>query len=464
MNLVKKILVVHAESQIRRRVVLALADAGYDVRSFTAADPALECARSEWFDLALVDYELPGTEGFAFLAELKTVQPTLPLILLVASLELPLIIRGIRLGLTDVIPVDADLRSLVRRVNGLLRPGQITGADEELTPADLEVVERVLARIDDTDRDRAETSVETRAITALREELLNAAKARAALETQLERAQHEKRALQEELKTLLAQNADQEKLQNELDALQAQREMADATQQVIEAKARKLADTRAEIAAERHALEAERERLAKAASAPGAPASEPDRDLDLEWARIDAIREDLREEEDRVRQDAARVRQESTQLARERRRWHEDLDLLQAREGNLRAYEERLRRLQADVEAGQLSEQAQQPRAPRGGTPSPFRDDAQVRAAWEKLQRANELLEAERAMFRDERMALRDLQQTIHRREADLRALEKQLALQDDGRRALQNAETVSEASKRSFTRAPFSVWTRSKT
>jgi predicted nucleic acid-binding Zn-ribbon protein len=79
--------------------------------------------------------------------------------------------------------------------------------------------------------------------------------------------------------------------------------------------------------------------------------------------RLDAIREDLREEEDKVRQDAARVRQEATQLAQERRRWHDDLDLLSAREENLRAYEERLRRLQAQVEAGQLSWHAQQPSA-----------------------------------------------------------------------------------------------------
>lgn len=468
MNLVKKILVVHADNHLRRRMVLALASAGYDVRAHTAAAPALAGARSEWFDLALIDYALPGANGFSFLEELKKVQPTVPLVMLVAELELPLIIRGIRLGLTDVLRADEDPRPLLRRVNNLLRPGQVTGADEELTPADLAAVERVLARIEHSDRgesDDGKLSAEDRAIATLRDELLEAAKARAALETKLERAQHEKRALEEELRTLLAQNVDQAKLQDELEALQAQREMAAIAQRTIEEKARQLADTRAEIAAERSALEQERVRLAE--RPPPEPvavnATDPLHDLDLEWSRLQARREDLREEEDAVRQEAAKVRLEATQLARERRRWHEDLDLLQAREENLRHYEERLRRLQAELEAGQLSWRAQQP--PRSaGVGHAMPHDATVQAAWEKLQRASELLEAEQAMFRDERMALQDLQQTINRRHEELRALEKELAARDAYRRTLPPpAAKPSAAAIKTFTRAPFALWGRSK-
>lgn len=474
MKLVKKLLVVHADPIIRRRLHLSLADAGYDVRAFAAPGAALSCAQAEWFDLALVDQELPGTDGFAFLDELKKVQPTLPLVLLVAMLELPLIIRGIRFGLTDVIPVDRDPRPVLRRVDALLRPGQVTGADEELTPADLEAVERVLAQVEASDRDRAEDSRETQAIAALRDELLAAAKARADLETKLERAEHEKRALQAELRTLLAQNADQEKLQDELAALQTQRDMAARAQQAIDDKARKLADTRAEIAAERSALEAERARLAAATPSPVTrPASPAEHELAQERLRLAAIREDLREEEDRLQQEAARVRQETTQLARERRRWHEDLDLLQAREGNLRAYEARLRQLQADLEAEQLTARAQLPADTAAPAASPYRDDPQIRGAWEKLQRANELLEAERAMFRDERLALQDLQQTIHRRHDELRALERTLAEKESVRRALPQPAKTGEAAApdqeerpsglKTFTRAPFAIWGRGK-
>lgn len=107
MNLVKKILIVHGDVRNRRRLVLILADAGYDVRSYPAPGPALDTARTEWFDLALVDSNLRGASEFAFTESLKRVQPTVPVVLLVRALELPMIVKGIRLGLTDVL-LDAE--------------------------------------------------------------------------------------------------------------------------------------------------------------------------------------------------------------------------------------------------------------------------------------------------------------------------------------------------------------------
>jgi len=80
MNLVKKILIVHGDAKMKRRLVLLLADAGYDLRSFTEGDPALETGRVEWFDLALVDAYLTGTASFDFVEALKKVQPTVPVV------------------------------------------------------------------------------------------------------------------------------------------------------------------------------------------------------------------------------------------------------------------------------------------------------------------------------------------------------------------------------------------------
>src|SRR4051812_11043389 len=90
MNLVKKILIVHGDPKARRRLVLVLADAGFDVRAFATADAAAENAQGEWFDLALVDHELPGMPGFAFVDRLKKIQPTIQVLLLVSQLELPI--------------------------------------------------------------------------------------------------------------------------------------------------------------------------------------------------------------------------------------------------------------------------------------------------------------------------------------------------------------------------------------
>ena len=70
-------------------------------------------------------------------------------------------------------------------------------------------------------------------------------------------------------------------------------------------------------------------------------------------------------------------------------------------------------------------------------THSPFQDDAAVKAAWEKLQRATDLLEAERAVFRDERMAMRELESDLKRRETKLEETEGRLGEQEKRMRGM---------------------------
>lgn len=445
MNLVKKILVVHGEAKARRRLVLTLADSGYDLRAFAASDPALESARAEWFDLAIVDGGSNGSAGFGFAEALKKTQPTVPVVLLVPELELPLVIKGIRAGLADVVADEADPRALLKRVHSLLRPGAPDGCDDDLTAGDLAEVENLLARLEVSEAPVGD------ALSAadLRQELVRAARDRAALELRIERLNHEKGAVEAELRTLLAQNADGKRLQAELAELQTQRELAAATQAAIDAKASKLAETRAEIARERAAVEEARRQLETAVPFP----SPAERELRTKREALEAMRQDLHEEQDRLRDEAARNRQEAAQIAQERRRWHEDLDLLAAQEDNLRAYEERLRQVQARLESDRVLWHQTQAVPQR----SPLADDTEVRLLWEKLQRATELLEADRAVFRDERMALREFETALKRREEALRQLEAKQVELDKRLRALPPPPSAS------LTRSPFSIWGKSK-
>ncbi len=443
MNLVKKILVVHGEAKARRRLVLTLADSGYDLRAFAAPESALEAARSEWFDLALIDGGANGTAGFSFAEALKKTQPTVPVVLLVPELELPLVIKGIRAGLADVVADAVDPRVILKRVHSLLRPTMPDGADDELTAGDLAEVEDLLARLAASE---APVRDDLSAVD-LRQELVRAARDRAALELRLERLNHEKGALEAELRTLLAQTADGKRLQAELAELQTQRELAVATQAAIDAKASRLAATREEIARERAAVDEARRELETTVPFP----SPAERELKVKRDALEALRQDLHEEQDRLRDEAARNRQEAAQIAQERRRWHEDLDLLAAQEDNLRAYEERLRQVQAKLESDRVLWHQTKDVPSR----SPLADDTEVRMLWEKLQRATELLEADRAVFRDERMALREFETTLKRREESLRQLEAKQAELDKRLRALPPPPAP--------TRSPFSIWGKGK-
>lgn len=148
-------------------------------------------------------------------------------------------------------------------------------------------------------------------------------------------------------------------------------------------------------------------------------------------------------------------------LAEERRRLQEDQDALREREGNLRDYEARLRGWQAEIDASRagLAPKASAPAASTPGAPlttlprpsrSPFTpEDPMLQAAWEKLHRSRELLEAEQAHLRDDRILIRE-QEIANKTRADaLDAREAALVT----REALVAAATPAKKGKTGVTR-----------
>lgn len=121
-------------------------------------------------------------------------------------------------------------------------------------------------------------------------------------------------------------------------------------------------------------------------------------------------------------------------LAEERRRLEEDQEALREREENLRRYEARLRVLQVEIEAGRngrgpatnLPVAAEQP--VDSGKREPEGDENALVAAWSKLHRARELLEAEQAHLREDRHAIREQDAALRHRETALEAREQTLA------------------------------------
>jgi hypothetical protein len=93
-------------------------------------------------------------------------------------------------------------------------------------------------------------------------------------------------------------------------------------------------------------------------------------------------------------------------------------------------------------------------------TRSPFTDDAALQEAWAKLQRASEILETERAHFREDKLALRDWEKTVKNREESLSAREARIAEQEQRLREAfpPSAVNAPAPTMRSFTRAPFST------
>jgi DNA-binding response OmpR family regulator len=452
MNLAKKILIVHGDTAIRRQLVLLLAGTGLDVRAFGTAAAAAEVAHDEWFDLALVAHNLPDTPDLSFVAALRKIQPTVPVLILVTKIELALVIQGIRLGVADVLLETEDLRPVVRRVRSLLKLNP--DAVDDVTAEELAQAEAALEKMcvvgDPHSADPFGAHTQAPAVG-----LLRVTKEKALLEAQVVRLGHERSALEAQLKMLLAQNTELARLPAESAELHSQRELVAAAQTAIDEKARALAGQRVELARERRALADERQKLAATTPA----ASKGEEEIARERAELTEWRLKLIEEAERLQGETSKLQQERMQLALERRRGHEDLDLLRQQEENLRSYEKRLREMQGQLEADRVvwcSTNIKQ------ASRSPFTDDAALREAWAKLQRATEILETERAHFREDKLALRDWEKTVKNREERFGAREIRIAEQEQRLRAAFPAIPVDAPAPaptlRSFTRSPFST------
>jgi len=105
-----------------------------------------------------------------------------------------------------------------------------------------------------------------------------------------------------------------------------------------------------------------------------------------------------------------------------------ELAAFREREANLRAYEERLRAWQGQLDARVSGPAGSASPFLRPSSRTPFAADTDLEAAWAKLHRAHALMEAEQNQLRDDRMAIREAEKQIRHREADLAAREARLA------------------------------------
>lgn len=143
----------------------------------------------------------------------------------------------------------------------------------------------------------------------------------------------------------------------------------------------------------------------------------------------------------------------------------EDMNALREREANLRAYESHLRAWQQKIESEHP--QGAQPQfvtpvtLARHTTGAPFEGDPALHAAWDKLIRARELLEAEQAHLRDDRLNLKEMAAALKRREDALSVREARLSMREEEFSSAVDA-SISEHTKASalarFTQAPFAI------
>jgi len=117
----EKILVVEDEPGIAFALETDLRTEGYDVSVVVDGNEAVKRARSESFDLMLLDVMLPGKDGFEVCRELKRSGLKTAIILLTAKAQETEKIVGLDTGADDYVTKPFSPRELRARIRAVLR-------------------------------------------------------------------------------------------------------------------------------------------------------------------------------------------------------------------------------------------------------------------------------------------------------------------------------------------------------
>ena len=114
----KKILLVDDEHAIRQMLTRLLTGEGYDVLSAASGSEALELAGREGFDLALLDLNMPGLDGWDTFEQLTAKNPILPVIVITARPNQRF--TGLAAGIGALMEKPLDLQKLMFSIRDLL--------------------------------------------------------------------------------------------------------------------------------------------------------------------------------------------------------------------------------------------------------------------------------------------------------------------------------------------------------
>jgi DNA-binding response OmpR family regulator len=118
---VARILVVEDDDDIAEPLVRALRREGYDTARAAAGREALSFVETEAVDLVVVDLGLPDVDGLAVCRALRTVDASLPILILTARAEEVDVIVGLDAGADDYVTKPFRLGELLARGRARVR-------------------------------------------------------------------------------------------------------------------------------------------------------------------------------------------------------------------------------------------------------------------------------------------------------------------------------------------------------
>ncbi len=128
----KKILVVDDDKNILKVIKMKLESEGFQVSSALKAQAALELAKDEIFDLALVDLKLNGKNGIELMGDFHNINPELPVIILTAYGAIDTAVEAMRKGAYSYLTKPFDDNELLLQIDQCLEKARTSYAVKNL--------------------------------------------------------------------------------------------------------------------------------------------------------------------------------------------------------------------------------------------------------------------------------------------------------------------------------------------
>ena len=143
------LLLVDDSVAFRERLARAFRERGFSVSTAGCYDEAMEVARHECPELAVVDLRMPGRSGLTLLRDLKELAPATRILVLTGFGSIATALDAMRLGATNFLPKPADADDILAAFERSAAPVFESAETEPETPtlarAEWEHIHRVLA-------------------------------------------------------------------------------------------------------------------------------------------------------------------------------------------------------------------------------------------------------------------------------------------------------------------------------
>jgi two-component system OmpR family response regulator len=125
-----KILVIEDDPQALEMIRFALAEGGHAVDAAMTGDDGLFYARTNPYDAIVLDLMLPDVNGIEIVARLRKEQRSVPVLMLTATAEVAMKVRGLDAGADDYLTKPFDPGELRARLRALTRRGESVRGEE----------------------------------------------------------------------------------------------------------------------------------------------------------------------------------------------------------------------------------------------------------------------------------------------------------------------------------------------